>query len=291
MIFNAYLMFMQNKGVSMKKLFTLLLSLTLVGALVGCDKTDNTVDNQTKKTIKVGTSPGPYSELFLAAIKPILEKNGYKVDQVEFTNLRQADIALNDGYIDLNVDQHTAYYKDFNKSANGDLTGLTQIPTVPAGIYAGKKNALNQVATGDKVAIPQDPSNTARAYVLLQKAGWLTLKPGTDLTRASAEDVAENKYGIEIIEMESATIPRSLADLDYAVITGSNVYAAKIDINKTLLQEDILEPLVLVATVKEANKNSNWAKAIVDAYQSAEFKAYLQANNPNNYWYVPQALR
>lgn len=274
----------------MKKLLTLFLPLIFISGLVGCDKSNNTVSADNQQIIRVGTSPGPYSELFMTAIKPILEKEGYIIKATDFSNLRLADIALNDGDIDLNVDQHTAYYQDFNKSTDGDLVGITKIPTVPAGIYAGKKIALNQVAKGDKVAIPQDPSNTARAYALLQKAGWITLKDGTILTKATANDIAQNKYGIDIIEMDSATIPRSLADLDYAVITGSIVYAAKVDPKTTLLQEDILEPLVLVATVKQTNKESKWAKAVVEAYRSDEFKQYLKDNNPNNYWFIPTEL-
>lgn len=275
----------------MKKLLTLFVPLVFIGGLVGCDKSNdkNSADNQ--QIIRVGISPGPYSELFIRAVKPILEKDGYIIKTTDFSNLRLADIALNDGDIDLNVDQHTAYYQDFNKSTNGDLVGITKIPTVPAGIYAGKKTALDQIAKGDKVAIPQDPSNTARAYALLQKAGWITLKDGTILTKATANDIAQNKYGIEIIEMDSATIPRSLADLDYAVITGSIVYAAKVDPKTTLLQEDILEPLILVATVKHTNKESKWAKAVVEAYRSDAFKQYLKDNNPNNYWFIPAELQ
>lgn len=277
----------------MKQLFKLLLPLLFIVGLVGCDdKADNTSNNnQQKTTITVGTSPGPYSELFLNAIKPILEKQGYTIKTIDFSNLRLADIALNDGDVDVNVDQHTAYYQDFNASANGDLVSITQIPTVPAGLYAGKKRALDTVSAGDKVAIPQDPSNAARAYALLQKAGWITLKAGTELTKATSNDIAENKYDIDIIEMDSATIPRSLADLAYAVIPGSVAYAASVDINGSLLQEALLEHLILVATVKAVNKDTPWAQAIVAAYRSDEFKAYLKQHNQNNYWFVPQALR
>lgn len=268
-----------------------LLPLALISTLVGCDKSDKQPVNVNNKTIRVGTSPGPYSELFLQAVKPILENEGYTIKTIDFVNLRQADVALDYGDIDLNVDQHSAYYQDFNRNSGSDLIGITKIPTVPAGLYAAKKTALDQVVNGDTVAIPIDPSNTARAYVLLQKAGWIKLKEGTDLTKANARDVQENKYGIKIVEMDSATIPRALPDLEYAVITGSIVHAAKIDPQKALLREDILEPLVLVATVKQANQNTDWAKAVVAAYHSEAFKHYLQEHNVNNYWFVPQELR
>lgn len=269
----------------------ILLAFALIIGLVGCDKSANQTINQDKTTIRVGTSPGPYSELFLDAIKPILEQQGYQIVTTDFVNLRQADVALDYGDIDLNVDQHTAYYEDFNHSSGSNLVGITKIPTVPAGLYAGKKNNLNQVAKGDTVAIPIDPSNTARAYVLLQKAGWITLKQGIDLTKASSRDIIENKYGIKIVEMDSATIPRALPDLEYAVITGSIVHAAKIDSQRALLREDLLEPLILVATVKESNKETNWAKAVVAAYHSDAFKQYLAQHNPHNFWFVPQELQ
>ncbi|WP_392551557.1 MetQ/NlpA family ABC transporter substrate-binding protein [Orbus wheelerorum] len=275
----------------MKKLLTLLVPLIFMSGLASCDNADQSTHNQSKHIIKVGTSPGPYSELFLSAIKPILEKEGYQITVIDFTNLRQADVALNDGDIDLNVDQHTAYYQDFNKSTGANLIGITQIPTVPAGIYGGKKKSLDKVAKGDTVAIPVDPSNTARAYTLLQKAGWLTFKEGTDLTKVSASDIAGNKYNLNIIEIDSATIPRSLADVDYAIIPGSVAYAASVDINSTLLAEDILEHLILVVTIKQVNEDSPWAKAVVAAYHSEQFKQYLSAHNQHNYWFIPPALR
>ncbi|MBX4133751.1 hypothetical protein JMI89_08925 [Frischella sp. Ac48] len=259
--------------------------------LVGCDKANNQSITQDNQLIRVGTSPGPYSELFLQAIKPILEKQGYTIKTIEFVNLRQADVALDYGDVDINVDQHTAYYQDFNRNSGSDLIGITKIPTVPAGLYTGKKTALNQVTSGDTVAIPLDPSNAARAYMLLQKAGWITLKNGIDPTKISARDVVENKYGINIIEMDSATIPRALPDLEYAVITGSIVYAAKIDAKKALLREDILEPLILVATVKQTNQNTPWAKAVVAAYHSAAFKQYMKEHNSDNYWFIPEELK
>ncbi|RKS87378.1 D-methionine transport system substrate-binding protein [Orbus hercynius] len=275
----------------MKSLLKLVLPLFFITGLVACDKNDNSGNAQRQQVINVGTSPGPYSELFLTAIKPILVQDGYKVEVFDFSNLRLADIALNDGDIDLNVDQHSAYYQDFNQSAGADLVAITQIPTVPAGLYAANKTSLAQIAKGDKVAIPQDPSNAARAYALLQKAGWITLKPGTVLTKASASDISENKYGINIIELDSATIPRSLADLDYAIIPGSVAYAANVDISKVLLQEDLLDHLILVATVKASNKDKPWAQAVVAAYHSDAFKAYLDQHNQNHYWFIPEQLK
>lgn len=257
--------------------------------LVACNTEE--VSNEKKTTIKVGTSPGPYSELFIDAIAPILEENGYEIETTDFTELLQADIALDEGSIDLNVDQHTAYYKNFNDEKGANLIDITPIPTVPTGIFPGRKKSLDEIAEGDVIGIPKDPSNAARAYAVLQKAELLTLDEEVDLIKATQNDIIENKLNLDIQEMDSAQIPRALDDLDYGVIPGSIVYASGIDAADSLLHEDILQELELVAVVDEENKDSEWAQAIVDAYQSDEFKQYMDKHNVDDYWFIPEALR
>ncbi|WP_144460718.1 MetQ/NlpA family ABC transporter substrate-binding protein [Siminovitchia fortis] len=274
------------KGLKLLTIFTLF---TLFLAACGSDKANE--GGKDKQTIKVGTSPGPYSELFKDAIQPILEDEGYKVDLTDFTELLQADIALDEGSIDLNVDQHTAYYENFNKEKGAHLTKLTPIPTVPAGIFPGRKTSLDDVAEGDVIGIPKDPSNAARAYALLQKAELIKLKDGVELVKATKNDIEENKYNLEIREMDSAQIPRAMNDLDYGVIPGSIVYSSGLDASTTLLQEDILKDLELVAVVDEKNKDTNWAKAVKAAYESDEFKAYMKEHNKDDYWFIPEEIR
>lgn len=274
----------------MKKLVATFLTLSLVVFLAACgnNSSDKGAESKETKTIKVGTSPGPYSELFLDVVKPILEKQGFKVKQTEFTDLQQADVALADGGVDLNVDQHTAYMNNFNKESGSKLVSLTPIPTVPAALFPGKKASLDDVKKGDVVAIPQDPSNAARAYAILQKAGWIKIKDGVDPINATAKDIVENKNNLEIKEMDSAQIPRILQDIDYGVIPGSIVYSSGIDATKSLLQEDVVKDYELVAVVDEKNKDTKWAKAVKDAYNSKEFKDYIDKHNKDNYWFIPQ---
>lgn len=275
----------------MKKrmLMTLLI---LIGVTTVSACSSNRSSTETKdKIIRVGTSPGPYSELFLEAVKPILEKQGYQIKQNEFTELIQADIALAEGTIDLNVDQHTAYLNNFNENKDAHLIGITPIPTVAAGLFPGRKSQLEDVQKKDKVGIPDDPSNTARAFNLLQKAGWIELKEGIDPVKATKNDIVSNPKELEFVEMTSAQIPRSLEDLDFAVIPGSIVYSAKLEPKESLLSEDVLKEYELVATIDEKNKENDWAKAVVDAYHSKEFKTYLNEHNQENYWFVPKELQ
>lgn len=241
-------------------------------------------------TIRYGKSQGPYTELFEAAIVPILEKEGYTVDGTDFSELLTADIALNDGDVDVNVEQHTAYAENFNASYNGDLTPICPIPTVPAGIFSATHTSLDEITDGAKVAVPNDASNTARAYVLLQKAGWITLDSSVDLAVVTQDDITENPHNIEFTEMASLNIPSALQDFDFAVITGSIVYNAGIDASTALLTENVLPQLILQVVVKKDNADTDWAKAIAAAYHSDEFKEYMDKNN-NGLWYIPDELK
>ena len=243
-----------------------------------------------KKEIVYGKSQGPYTELFEAAIVPILEKEGYTVKEVDFSDLQTADIGLNDGDVDVNVEQHTAYMENFNANYNADLVALNPIPTVPAGVYSAKYKSVDEIPDGAKVAVPNDASNTARCYLMLQKIGWIKLADDVDPSAVTQDDIVENPHNIEFTEMKSLTIPAAIQDFDYVAITGSVVYNAGIDPSTALATEDIQDHLVLQVVVKEENKAAEWAKAIVDAYHSDEFKQYMEENN-DGLWWIPDELK
>lgn len=243
-----------------------------------------------KKEIVYGKSQGPYTELFEAAIVPILEKEGYTVNGVDFSDLQTADIGLNDGDVDVNVEQHTAYMENVNANYNADLVALSPIPTVPAGVYSAKYKSVDEIPDGAKVAVPNDASNTARCYLMLQKIGWIKLADDVDPSAVTQDDIVENPHNIEFTEMKSLTIPAAIQDFDYVAITGSVVYNAGIDPSTALATEDIQDHLVLQVVVKEENKDAEWAKAIVDAYHSDEFKQYMEENN-DGLWWIPDELK
>lgn len=238
-------------------------------------------------TIVFSKSQGPYSELFISGVQPILEKEGYTVKSVDLSDLLQADLALNDGEVDFNVEQHTAYAENFNKLQGGKLVTLTPIPTVPAGIYPGAKNDLSKVEDGDTVAVPNDASNTARAYQILAKIGWIKIDPNADQSKITQNDIIENPHNLKFVEMKSLNIPAVASDFAYIVITGSIVYNSKVDPKTALAQETIQPHLLLQLTVHEKNKDAIWAQDIKNAYQSAEFKEYLDKNN-DGLWFVPE---
>ena len=253
-----------------------------------CNDSSKQANNQTKKEISMGVSPGPYNDLFKDAVKPILESEGYKVKLVNFPHLLESDVALSEGSIDLTVAQHTAYMDVFNSQRKANLKPVVHVPSVPAAIFSNKYTSLQQVFVGAKVAIPQDASNAARSYNLLEKAGWIKLKENANPIIVSKNDIAQNIAGIEIVEMDSANIPRVMNEVDFAVIPGSIVYSANIDSNKALLLETIIPDLEIMVVVNGGNENSQWAQDIKRIYQSQQFKDYMKEHNQNGYWVMPK---
>ena len=263
----------------MKKLFSVLLALALLASAAAM------AEGQT--LIRYSKSQGPYTELFEDGIIPILEKQGYTFEVVEASDLLVADKMLEAGDVDVNVEQHTAYIETFfNANNDGHLVGISPIPTVPAGLYSARHASLDEIAEGMTVAVTNDASNTARCLLILQKIGWLTFDPAVDVAKITVDDIVEN------VQVLNTTIPTSLADYDFGLITGSIVWNAReiVDPSSALAQEDILPHLVLQVTVKEQDKDAEWAKAIVDAYHSDEFKAYMTEHN-TGMWWIPEELK
>ncbi len=266
-----------------------LLSLTLLG-IAGCSSGDDNTQNDSNE-IHVGMAPSPYSDMFSEGIEPILEEQGYTIEETDFEDLLQADIALSEGEVDLNVDQHVAYLEDFNENNDSNLEKLITIPSAPTGIYGGRKDSLDDIEANDTVAIPDDASNTARGLLLLEDAEWITLEDDIDPVSATTSDIADNPYNLDIVEMDTYQIPRVLEDIDYGVISGAILYSAGIDTSTSLLDEELLDEFEIIATVDGENIDSDWAQAVTDAYQSEEFAEFLEDQDTDDYWYVPEDLQ
>lgn len=248
-------------------------------------------DSSEDTTIRVATSPGPYSELFIDQVAPKLEEEGYTVEEIGFTDLRSADVALQEGSADLNVDQHSLYLANFNEEAGAELTAVTPVPTVPTGLFPGTKDDLAAFSNGDRVGIPDDPSNYTRALLVLRKAGWIKFSEDANLESLTVDDISENTAGIEIVPMQSASIPRTLEDLAYAIIPGSIAYDAGVDFSTMLLAEDVREDLLLQAVVSTPETaEEDWVQAVVDIYNSDDFQSQIEEINNSSdetYWIIP----
>ncbi|AQX71925.1 MetQ/NlpA family ABC transporter substrate-binding protein [Corynebacterium stationis] len=274
-----------------KKLAAVLAAGSVAFTLAACGSdSESAADGETTQ-IRVGTSPGPYSELFRDGIDPILTEQGYDIDYTEFADLLQADVALSEGAVDLNVDQHTAYMNVFNDETGSTLDNITDIPTVATKIYSNDLTSLDDVADGQTVGIPADGSNQTRAFRLLIKLGWITVNDDADQNLLTPSDIEDNPHNLDIQPMDSATIPRALGDLDWGVIPGSIAYSSQVDPALALKEEDLTEDLILQAVTTEGQVDSDWAKAVAEAYRSEEFLDFVAEQNEDNYWFIPESLQ
>lgn len=265
--------------------------------IAACDGKTSTQENAAskpdqaaeKKTIlKVGAYAGPYYDLFNAAIKPVLEEKGYKVEAVNFPGMLETDIALAAGGIDFNVSQHTAYMNAFNKKTKGDIVSIIHTPSIPAGIFSTRYKSLTDIKDGAIIAIPLDPSNAARAYSLLAKANWITLKVDADPVFATRKDIVENPHNLEIKEIVMNNIPRILQDVDAAVMPGSIMFSAGFKGKDALILESIAPDFEILVAVQGKDKDAPWVQVIQDAYNDQAFKKYVDEHNADGMWVFPE---
>jgi D-methionine transport system substrate-binding protein len=225
-----------------------------------------------KKELVFGATAGPYSDQIKLGIKPILEKKGYKVKIVEFNDYVQPNHALAQGALDANAFQHVIYLDKFKKEHKLSLEEVIKVPTAPIAIYSKKHRSLNEVKEGATVALPNDPTNQARALALLDKFGWIKLKSGFDPIRVSEKDVEANLKKIKLIPLEAAQLPRSLDDTDYSFVNGNFAIASGLKLTTALALEDTHDQYQNLVAVRTADKDKQFVKDIADAYRSKEFR-------------------
>lgn len=233
----------------------------------------------TKHTIVIGTTVGDFGTMVQQKIKPLLEQQGYKVRLVEFTDYVRPNIALQEGDLDVNVFQHKPYLTTFVKQHKLTLVPVFQVPTAPFGLYPGKLTALNQVRPGATVAVPNDPSNLARALALLSDLGWIKRRASANPLTASEHDIEQNIAGIKLIPLEAAQLPRARKDVDYAIINGNYATSAGLKLSEALYQEQSYA-YINWGAMRRADVNTQWAKDVVAAYNSAAFKTWVQHSYP-----------
>lgn len=266
-----------------KKIAALLAGALCLSALAACGGGN---DNQTNgdnaasddKTITVGASPTPHAEILNAA-KDVLAEAGWTLEVVEFTDYVQPNTALVDGDLDANYFQHIPYLNNFNKENGADLVSAIEMHYEPFGIYPGKTATLEELADGATIAVPNDGSNETRALLLLQDAGLIKLKDGIDPTSdATKLDIVENPKNLDIQEIAAEQLPRSLEDVDLAVINGN--YALQADLNAkedSLITEnpDYAKVYVNVVACHNGDETSDKITALKEALQSDAVKQFI----------------
>ncbi len=253
---------------------TALIALAAVGVLQGPARAD-------ARTLTIGATAGPYADQLKYGIKPILEKKGYTVRLVEFSDYVQPNLALAQGALDANVFQHRPYLEKFAADHKLDIVPVVKVPTVPIGLYSRKHRSLTAVREGARVAMPNDPTNQARALVMMERLGWIRLKPGVDPLRVSERDVQDNIARVRLLPLEAALLPRSLDDTDYSFINGNYALASGLRLADALkLEENIDDRYILVVAVRGADAGRSFTRDIVEAYRSDEFRDVIARRFP-----------
>lgn len=259
----------------MKKLLAVVLTgAFVVSALAGCGKSTSADD----KVIKVAASATPHAEI-LEQAKPLLEAKGYDLQVTVFDDYVQPNEVVESGDFDANYFQHIPYLESFNEEKGTHLVNAGGIHYEPFGIYPGTKASLDELADGDSIAVPNDTTNEARALLLLQDNGIITLKEGAGLT-ATKNDIVENPYNVDIVELEAAQVPRVKDEVVFMVLNGNYALEAGFSVAKDAIayekaDSEAAKTYVNVIAVKEGNENSDKIKALVEVLTSQEIKDYI----------------
>lgn len=266
----------------MKLKTTIALSLAAIafaGVISGCggDKKPAASSAAVKNEISVGITPG-YSEQVMEYAAKETAKQGLTVNIKTFSDYVTPDQALAAGDIDLNSFQHGPFLQAFNEKNGTHLVSIGNTYLAPLRVYSNKITSIKDVPDGAKVSIPNDPSNGGRALLLLDHNGLLKLKPGTDPTKATINDIAENPKKLEIIELEAAQLPRSLDDVTISVINAGYAKSANLDSKKALATEDNTSPYVNIIAAREQDKDNPTYQKFVKIFQSDNVRKYINDN-------------
>ena len=263
---------------TMKKTVWALAGLLALGALVaGCsgEKKEAAQSSDKKVVLKVGATPVPHAEI-LNEIKPLLAKDGIDLQIIEFTDYVKPNLSLNDKEIDANFFQHEPYLKKFAADRKLDLVNLVAVHIEPMGVYSKKLKDIKSVPDGAKVAIPNDPTNGGRALNILAKAGLIKLKDGVGIS-ATVGDIVENPKNLKITEAEAAMLPRTLDDVDLAVINSNFAMEAKLNPTKdALFIEPKDSPYANIVAVRKGDENRKEIQALQKALTSPEVKKFIE---------------
>ncbi len=245
------------------RLFTIIATLASLLLLGGC------TDDKTKtQPLKVGVIAGPESQIMQVALEQAKKMFGLKSELIQFNDYITPNIALFDKSIDVNAYQHQPYLNDVNNSRHYNLVAVGKTFLYPLGAYSKKIKHIEQLSDHAKIAIPNDPSNESRALHLLQKGGLITLKDPNNIT-ATPEDIADNPKKLVFVTLDAAQLPRSLDDVELAVINSTySVAAGYLPDKDALLLESSQSPYVNLIVARKNNADDPRIKQLVEAYHS-----------------------
>lgn len=228
------------------------------------------------KPLKIGVTAGPHAQIF-EQVKKIAEKDGLKIQIVEFSDYVQPNAALVTGDLDANSYQHKPYLDQQIKDRGYKLVNVGYTVNFPIGLYSKKVKRLEDLKEGAKFGIPNDPTNGGRVLLVLQDKGLIKLKPEAGL-KATPLDVIDNPKKLKFVELDAAQLPRSLDDLDASAINTNYALPAGLSPAKdAIAQESAKSPYVNLIAVREQDQGKPWVAKLVKAYHSEEIRQFIQS--------------
>lgn len=257
-------------------------------ALAACGerKVDESSD---KKEITIGFGVGNYIDQVEKGIGPILEKKGYKLNLRQFSQNRQVNPAFEEGAIDASVNQSSAYMKAYNDKNNIEMVALTDSPSAPQSLRSKKHQSLNDIKDGMIIALSNDPVNAERSARILEKLGWIKIKPNTNILNFSVNDIEPGQYNLDIRETDAAQGLRLLDDVDFVVVNGNYVASAGQRIADGLVVEDTPPEHRIIVTVLNKDKDKQWAQDLKAAFESKEYADYIRSQRLYDGFIEPKA--
>lgn len=261
-----------------KRFLTLAIGVVVAaGLLAGCGNSSSTTSSSSTKevTLTVGASATPHA-IILNHVKPVLKKEGINLVVKVFDSEEQLNPALDEKQIDANYFQHVPYLEAVEKEKGYKFAVAGKIHVEPIGFYSSKIKSIDDLKDGALIGVPNDTSNEYRALALLQSKGLIKLKDGIVNYTATPKDIVENHKNLKFVETDSAQLPRSLPDLDGAIIRTNIALDAKIDPNTALFREDANSPYANVIVVRKGDENKKEIKELVKALQSDDVKKFIK---------------
>lgn len=268
----------------MKKTIALILILILTAAaFAGCGgdaKSEGNGGAETPETtvLKIGASTVPHAEI-LEFVKPILAKEGIDLQITEYTDYVIPNTAVESHELDANYFQHVPYLDSFNQENGTHLVSAFAVHYEPMGLFAGKTASLDAIADGATIAVPNDPTNEARALLLLEQEGLIKLKDGVGLD-ATPNDIAENPKNLKLFEAEAAAVARSVQDVDFAIINGNYALEAGFKVSDALAIEsadsEAAQTFANIVAVYDGDETKPAIQALQKALTSDETKKFIE---------------
>lgn len=263
-----------------KKWFALAaVALTASMLAAGCGSAGNgpaaAPENNGEVTLRIGSAPVPHAEI-LNFIKPALKEQGVNLEITVFDEETRMNPALKEGEIDANYFQHEPYLDSIKEEQGFDFAVVAKVHVEPIGFYSDRIKSIDELQDGSEIGIPNNAANEYRSLILLEQQGLIKLRDDLVNNEATPKDIVDNPKNLKFREVDSATLPRVLPDLDGAIINTNLILEAKLDPNSALFRENAESPYGNIVVVRKGEENGEAVKKLVAALTTPEVRKFIE---------------